>query len=105
MSNSPVFVLGRAQTDLARNWSKENKHIVAMMREAMLGGLEAARLDPSDVETAHIGNFAAELDSNQGHLGAFVVDIDPAFFRIADQPARGGVRLRIGCDSGGGGGN
>jgi acetyl-CoA C-acetyltransferase len=79
MNHSPVFVLGGAQTDFARNWSKENKHIVAMMREAMLGGLEAAAIEANDIETAHVGNFAAELYSNQGHLGAFVVEIDPAF--------------------------
>jgi hypothetical protein len=81
---SPVFVLGGAQTDFARNWSKENKHIVAMMREAMLGGLEVAAIEASDIETAQVGKFAAEFYSNQGHLGAFMVKINPAFFRIAN---------------------
>ena len=37
MSQPPVFILGGAQTDFARNWSKENKHIVALMREATVG--------------------------------------------------------------------
>jgi hypothetical protein len=32
-----VYVLGGYQTDFARNWSKEKKHFVAMMREAVLG--------------------------------------------------------------------
>jgi acetyl-CoA C-acetyltransferase len=27
----------------------------------------------------HVGNFAAELYTMQGHLGAFLVDVDPAF--------------------------
>src|SRR5205807_9863979 len=75
----PVYVLGGAQTDFARNWSKEGKHILAMMREAVVGGLEAAHIEPNEIETAHVGNFAAELYSKQGHLGAFFVDIDPAF--------------------------
>jgi acetyl-CoA C-acetyltransferase len=79
MSQPAVFILGGAQTDFARNWSKENKHIVALMREAMVGALEATGIEPREVQTAHVGNFAAELYARQGHLGAFVVDIDPAF--------------------------
>ncbi len=82
MSQPPVFILGGAQTDFARNWSKENKHIVALMREAMVGGLEATGIEPREVQTAHVGNFAAELYAHQGHLGAFVVDLDPAFSGI-----------------------
>ena len=75
----PVYVLGGYQTDFARNWTKENKHIVAMLREAVTGGLEATGLEPKDVEVAHVGNFAAELYCMQGHLGAFLIDVDPAF--------------------------
>ena len=69
---APVYVLGGYQTDFARNWTKENKHIVAMMREAVLGGLEATGIEPKDVEVGHVGNFAAELYAMQGHLGAFL---------------------------------
>ncbi len=76
---APVFVLGGYQTDFARNWTKENKHIVAMLREAVAGGLEATGIDPRTIDVAHVGNFAAELYSMQGHLGAFLVDADPAF--------------------------
>jgi acetyl-CoA C-acetyltransferase len=76
---APVYVLGGAQTDFARNWSKEGKHFVAMMREATLGALEATKIEPREVETAHVGNFAAELYAKQGHIGAFFVEIDPAF--------------------------
>jgi acetyl-CoA C-acetyltransferase len=79
MSQPAVFILGGAQTDFARNWSKENKHIVALMREATVGALEATGIEPREVQTAHVGNFAAELYAHQGHLGAFVVDVDPAF--------------------------
>ncbi|HVN63976.1 MAG TPA: acetyl-CoA acetyltransferase [Candidatus Binataceae bacterium] len=75
----PVYVLGGAQTDFARNWSKEGKHFVAMMREATLGALEAVKIEPREIETAHVGNFAAELYAKQGHIGAFFVEIDPAF--------------------------
>jgi len=76
---APVYVLGGAQTDFARNWSKEGKHFVAMMREATLGALEATKIEPREVETAHVGNFAAELYAKQGHVGAFFVEIDPVF--------------------------
>jgi acetyl-CoA C-acetyltransferase len=82
MAIPPVYILGGAQTDFARNWSKERKHFVAMMREAVLGGLESTAIDPQEVETAHVGNFAAELYAKQGHLGAFFVEIDPAFSGI-----------------------
>jgi acetyl-CoA C-acetyltransferase len=76
---APIYVLGGYQTDFARNWKKENKHIVALMREAVLGALAETKLDANEIEVGHVGNFAAELYAMQGHLGAFLVDIDPAF--------------------------
>jgi acetyl-CoA C-acetyltransferase len=76
---APVYLLGGYQTDFARNWTKESKHIVAMMREAVCGGLEATGIDAKQVQVGHVGNFAAELYAMQGHLGAFLVDFDPAF--------------------------
>ena len=79
MAERSVYVLGGHQTDFARNWSKERKHIAAMIREAVVGGLETTEIDAKDVEVGHVGNFAAELYSMQGHLGAFLVDTDPAF--------------------------
>jgi len=74
-----VYILGGYQTDFARNWSKENKHFVALMREAVLGGLDATQVVPEDIQTGHVGNFAAELYCKQGHLGAFFVETHPAF--------------------------
>src|SRR6202166_3978422 len=82
MSTPPVYVLGGAQTDFARNWTKEGKHFIATMREATIGAMESVRIEPREIETAHVGNFAAELYAKQGHLGAFFVDIDPAFSGI-----------------------
>jgi acetyl-CoA C-acetyltransferase len=76
---TPIYVLGGYQTDFSRNWKKENKHIIAMMRESVRGALEATGVDPKEVEVGHVGNFAAELYAMQGHLGAFLVDLDPAF--------------------------
>jgi len=76
---TPLYILGGYQTDFARNWTKEHKHIVAMMREAVLGALEATRVEASEIEVGHVGNFAAELYAMQGHLGAFLLEVDPAF--------------------------
>jgi acetyl-CoA C-acetyltransferase len=76
---APIYVLGGFQTDFSRNWTKENKHVVAMMREAVMGGLEATEIEPREVETIHVGNFAAELYSMQGHLGALALEADAAF--------------------------
>lgn len=74
-----VYILGGFQTDFARNWTKEGKHISAMIREAVDGCLAATGVTPQQIEVGHVGNFAAELYSMQGHLGAFLVDVDPAF--------------------------
>ena len=78
-SSEEIYVLGGYQTDFARNWSKENKHFSALMRESVLGGLDATGIEPEEIESAHVGNFAAELYCMQGHLGAFFTEVDPAF--------------------------
>ncbi|MFO0687809.1 MAG: acetyl-CoA acetyltransferase [Myxococcota bacterium] len=76
---SEVYVLGGYQTDFARNWTKENKHFSALMRESVQGALEACQIAPEEIQSAHVGNFAAELYCMQGHLGAFFTEVDPAF--------------------------
>jgi acetyl-CoA C-acetyltransferase len=76
---SDVYVLGGFQTDFARNWTKESKHFSALMREAVLGALERCDIAPEEIESAHVGNFAAELYCMQGHLGAFFTEVHPAF--------------------------
>lgn len=75
---SPVYILGGFQTDFARNWTKEGKHISALIREAVEGALAVTDVSPREIEVGHVGNFAAELYAMQGHLGAFLVDVDPA---------------------------
>ena len=44
-----------------------------------MAALEATKIEPREVETAHVGNFAAELYAKQGHIGAFFLEIDPTF--------------------------
>lgn len=79
MQNNKVYILGGYQTDFARNWARENKHISALMREAYDGSLMTTKIEPADIQAAFIGNFAGELYCMQGHLGAFFVDFDAAF--------------------------
>ena len=67
-----VYILGGAQSDFARNWNKEGKHFSAVMRETVCAGMQQARIEPSEIQTAHVGNFAAELYGKQGQLNAAV---------------------------------
>ncbi len=78
METPEVYVLGGYQTDFARNWTKENKHFSALMREGVRGAMEQCEIAPEEIESAHVGNFAAELYCMQGHLGAFFTEVDPA---------------------------
>jgi len=74
-----VYILGGGQSDFARNWNKEGKHFTEVMRETVAGAMEQARIEPRDIQTAHVGNFAAELYGKQGQLNAFFLEIDPQF--------------------------
>ncbi|MCB9730574.1 MAG: thiolase domain-containing protein [Deltaproteobacteria bacterium] len=80
MAPSPaVSVLGGAQTDFARCWSREGLGLRDMMADATFAALEAAGLEPADVQTVHVGNFTAELFSQQGQLGGVFASLHPAF--------------------------
>ena len=70
--DSRVYILGGYQTDFARNWTREGKGIQAMINEVMDGGFTVTKIEPQEVQAAHIGNFAGELYAMQAHLGAFV---------------------------------
>ncbi|MFN3955158.1 MAG: acetyl-CoA acetyltransferase [Pararhodobacter sp.] len=73
----PVYVLGGAQTDFARNWAREDLGIDAMMREALESGLAATGLEHRDIQSVHVGNFTAELFCGQGQLGGIVASLHP----------------------------
>ena len=83
MKEAPVYILGGAQSDFARNWTKEGKHFVDVMRQTATDALTSTGVEPRDVGTAHVGNFAAELYAKQGQLGAFFLELDPAFAGVA----------------------
>ena len=46
---SRVHILGGAQTDFARNWSREGKGAVALLREVLDDGLTAAGVTDEDI--------------------------------------------------------
>ncbi|MGQ0836901.1 MAG: acetyl-CoA acetyltransferase [Gammaproteobacteria bacterium] len=72
-----VYVLGGYQTDFATNWARQGREIAHGIAEVLEGGLAATRLSPRDIETVHVGNFAAELFCGQGHLGGLVAAAHP----------------------------
>ncbi len=73
-----VYILGGYQTDFARNWTKEGKGIQAMINEVMEGAFMETGIEPEEIQAIHVGNFAGELFTMQAHLGAFVLNYDPA---------------------------
>ena len=83
MKQAPVYILGGAQSDFARNWTKEGKHFVDVMKQTATEAIAATGVEPREVGTAHVGNFAAELYAKQGQLGAFFLELDPAFTGVA----------------------
>jgi len=100
--NSVVRILGGEQTDFQRNWAKEGKSFFSIMKETVEDALEDVGLDYDDIRTLNdenrlgifVGNFNAEQYVNQGHLGAFFTEIDPAFYGV---PA---ARYEAACASG-----
>jgi acetyl-CoA C-acetyltransferase len=76
--SAPIYVLGGFQTDWARNLKREGKDIAALMKETVQGALAATKLEPKDVEVAHVGNFVGELLSQQANLGGLVIEAEPA---------------------------
>ncbi len=66
-----IYILGGAQTDFSKNWSRDNKSLFDLFSAAVLDGLEDAQLEPADIQVGHVGNFVAEMFAGQGMLGGF----------------------------------
>ncbi|RHD63690.1 acetyl-CoA acetyltransferase [Bacteroides uniformis] len=85
-----VYILGGAQTDFVRNWTKEGKGLVAILKEAVADGFQNANfsfdemveLNKENRVAAFVGNFIAEQYISQGHLGAFLTEVNPAFYGV-----------------------
>ncbi|PJZ56178.1 thiolase domain-containing protein [Leptospira barantonii] len=97
-----IYVLGGEQTDFQRNWTKEGKTFMSLMREAVQDGLASVGITPDEIKKLNkqnrigifVGNFDAEQYATQGHLGAFLTEVDPAFYGIP------GGRFEAACASG-----
>jgi acetyl-CoA C-acetyltransferase len=74
---TPIYILGGHQTDFAKAWSRHGQDLSDMMRESTLGALASARVEPEQVQSIHVGNAFAELQSKQAHLGAMVAQVVP----------------------------
>ena len=87
---SKVYILGGAQTDFERNWTKEGKGMIALLKEVMVDGLDNAGLSFDDIRELNkdnrvacfVGNFIAEKYIDQGHLGAFLTEVNSAFYGV-----------------------
>jgi len=85
-----VYVLGGAQTDFERNWSKEGKGVIALLKEVIDDGLRNIGITYNDIIALNkqrkvacfVGNFIAEYYINQGHLGALLTAVNPAFYGV-----------------------
>ena len=97
-----VYILGGAQTDFERNWTKEGKNVIALLKEVITDALLDVKLTFSDIESLNkdnriaccIGNFIAEKYINQGHLGALLTEVHPSFYGIPS------ARYEAACASG-----
>ena len=89
-NKNKVYVLGGAQTDFERNWTKEGKGIVALLKEAVKDGLNDVQMSFKDIKKLNqenrvccfVGNFIAENYINQGHLGALLTEVDETFYGV-----------------------
>lgn len=73
-----VYILGGWQSDFSVNWARQGMSLADAFAQAVGEGLAAVDLDPEDLETGHVGNFAGELFAGQGLLGGFFGQVHPA---------------------------
>ena len=85
-----VDVWGGAQTDFSRNWTREGKNEIALLTEVIEDALKITGLAFDDIKRLNtenrvacfVGNFIAENYVNQGHLGALLTEVNPAFYGV-----------------------
>jgi acetyl-CoA C-acetyltransferase len=90
-----VHVIGAGRTDFRRNFRKEGKGLREMIVEAGRAAIDDAGIEPGQIKSAVVGNFAAGLFTRQLHLGSFVTDIDETLVGIPT------LHTEAACASGG----
>lgn len=97
-----VYIIGGAQTDFVRNWKKEGKNVIALLKEVTDDAFKNTGLTKKDIIELNkenkvaifIGNFAAEYYINQGHLGPLLTEVNPCFYGVPS------ARYEAACASG-----
>jgi len=93
--SQPVYLIGAARTDFKRNLAKERKRLRDILTEAARGAIAVAGIDPGNVQSGLVGNFASGLFTRQLHLGAFLTEVDPKMRGIPT------MHVEAACASGG----
>ncbi len=88
---NPAFI-AKGHPDFGK---KENPTLEDHFARAVRQLFEEYRIDPSLIQRGYVGNFAGELFSSQGHLGAMVARADE---RLS---GTGFARMEAACASGG----
>ena len=97
-----VYVLGGAQTDFERNWKKEGKGVIALLKEVIFNALNNTNISLEEIKNLNsknkiaifIGNFCAEYYIQQGHLGPLLTEVSDVFYGIPS------ARYEAACASG-----
>lgn len=97
-----TYILGGAQTDFERNWTKEGKNFIALLREVVDDALKNTNINYNEIKELNnnnkvaifIGNFAAEYYVNQGHLGPLLTEVNECFYGVPS------ARYEAACASG-----
>ncbi len=97
-----IYILGGSQTDFQRNWYKEGKNVVALLRENIFDAMKSINLSREDIIKLNrdgkvgifVGNFLADDYINQGHLGSLLTEVDDCFYGIPS------ARYEAACASG-----
>ena len=79
MMGGRVYLLGGYQTDFSRNWQRQGDELFDAFNHAVMNAMEIVRIEPEELDVAHVGNFAGELFCRQGHLGGFFAALHPKF--------------------------
>lgn len=92
--NHPDFIWKR-HPDFGK---RENPTLEELTTQAIKGALEKTGVEASQIQRGYIGNFAGELFSNQGHMGALAVRADEGlagtpFIRVEGACASGGLAI------------
>lgn len=97
-----VYILGGSQTDFERNWKKEGKGYIALLKECFENAILDCNITKNQINKLNnegkvecfVGNFISEYYINQGHIGALLTNVDRVFYGM---PA---ARYEAACASG-----